>query len=91
MDHTEPDPSVLQNLTDAGCDGETVNRYCKLEQQSLPKQTVCKEQILLLQKHRKEVVSDLHGCQDRLECLDYLLYQLREQQKQANESEERND
>lgn len=79
VDHDEQ--GVRQNLEDAGCDCDTVERYCALGCGPEVDRTTCKEQIRLLQKHRREVLNDLHSCQSRLDCLDYLLYNLREKQK----------
>ena len=41
---------------------------------------VRQQQIELLCKHRRELLDELHGCQDKIDCLDYLLYQLKEKE-----------
>ena len=75
-------PAILQNLQDAGCDREIVERYCELEMQQRPKQTIRRDQIQLLCRQRKELLNDLHQCQQRLDCLDYLIFQMKEEQKE---------
>lgn len=73
--------AVLRNLEDAGCSCDTVNRFCELEAQQRPEAIIRQDQMLLLCKQRKELLEDLHRCQKRIDCLDYLLSQVREQQR----------
>lgn len=71
---------TLRNLADAGCDPDTVRSYCEMEQCVCEKPGVRQQQIELLCKHRRELLDELHGCQDKIDCLDYLLYQLKEKE-----------
>ena len=71
---------TLRNLADAGCDPDTVRSYCEMEQCVCEKPGVRQQQIELLRKHRRELLDELHGCQDKIDCLDYLLYQLKEKE-----------
>ena len=68
------DVSLLENLRDAGCDEEMIERYREIAEdgaQCVPKL------IRLLTPHRKALLDALHADQARLDCLDYLLFQLR--------------
>ena len=69
--------AVLQNLQDAGCCDEVIRRYCELEAQSRPVNLIRRDQKCLLQKQRKALLDDLHESQRRLDCLDFLLYQMK--------------
>lgn len=71
---------AIRILEDAGCDEETVRRYCELEAYQGRQSIACKEQIRLLRKHRRLLMDQLHRCQQQLDCLDYLLYRMREAQ-----------
>ena len=70
--------AVLQNLTDAGCSSDVVHRFCELEARQCPEAIIRQEQVLLLNRQRKELLDDLRRCQKRIDCLDYLLRRMRE-------------
>ena len=72
------DGMVLQNLLDAGCGEELVARYRELAESELPKCACARKQAELLCAYRRELLERLHEDQRRLECLDYLLFKLRE-------------
>lgn len=76
-----PDARTMQNLKDAGCDGEMVRCYCELEGQDKRRALICKEQIRLLYTRRRAIVDELHERQEELACLDYLLFHLKERAK----------
>lgn len=61
---------IIQNLKDAGVDDEMIACYMEC---SLFGET--KKQKTLLEKHRQELLEDLHQCQKEIDCLDYLIYQ----------------
>ena len=67
MNHKE----LIQNLKDAGCQSDIIE--------------VCLESFKnedflkiyhLLQKYRQNLLDDLHICQKKMDCLDYLLFQI---------------
>lgn len=61
--------SVVQNLQDAGCDEEFINRYmclCREEDEE--------KQLRMLDGHRKALLEQIHSRQKQLDCLDYLIY-----------------
>ena len=72
---------ILRNLEDAGCSCDVVKRFCELEAQQRPEAVTRQEQMLLLCKQRKELLNNLRQCQRQIDCLDYLLNQMREQQR----------
>lgn len=63
--------SLIQNLKDAGCDPEVIARF--LDYQNKGKR---KEQIKMLTKYRRELLNKVHQEQKRIDCLDYLIYQI---------------
>ena len=74
-----PEAANLQILVDAGCDEETVRRFCELETCSCGVPLVRRRQIRLLRERRQELLGQMHACQEKLDCLDYLIYQLRKE------------
>ena len=73
--------AVLQNLTDAGCDAALIEAYRKLSETSACEAEITQEQTRLLCEYRRDLLNRLHEDQRRIDCLDYLLFQLREQGK----------
>ena len=67
---------IRQNLRDAGCPEKLILQYETLEaaRNGGPDE---RRQEQLLCAYRKELLTQLHASQRRLECLDYLLYRLR--------------
>ena len=64
------DESVLENLKDAGCDEGMIERCREMAEDG-------QEMIRLLMPHRRALLDALHTDQAKLDCLDYLLFQLR--------------
>lgn len=67
---------LLRNLKDAGCNSDIIQRFLHLE-----KEGKRKEQFRLLALHRKELLEKLHVSQNRIECLDYLVYTMKRNNK----------
>ncbi len=63
--------AIRQNLLDAGCREDLVNRACDLMAHGKKK-----EALKLIGKHRKQVLDCCHAEQRKIDCLDYLVYQL---------------
>lgn len=63
--------TVLQNLKDAGCTDEMVEKFMALQDSEDEEQ-----QIRLLSDHRKHLLEKLHKDEKRIDCLDYLIYQM---------------
>lgn len=67
---------LIQNLRDAGCDEQAIQIFLdSLYQGKSP------ESIRQLKKHRRCLLDNVHTEQKKIDCLDYLLYQM---QKSAN-------
>ena len=63
--------ALLDNLEDAGCGPEFAERFLALEQSGQHR-----EQLKLLSDHRRKLLDCLHQEERRIDCLDYLVYQL---------------
>lgn len=68
--------SLRQNLTDAACPPDTIERFMALGQDGRKK-----EQIALLTAHRKVLLEQVRSGQRRLDCLDYLLFIMKKQEE----------
>lgn len=71
MGFNESDDVLIQNLRDAGCDAKIIEKFMsdlqKGEEESSLKQ---------LAIHRKKLLDSIHKEQKRIDCLDYLVYQM---------------
>lgn len=63
--------ALLDNLEDAGCGPEVAERFLALESAGQHQ-----EQLKLLSDHRRHLLDCLHREERRIDCLDYLVYQL---------------
>lgn len=63
--------SVIQNLEDAGCDSKTIEEFLSLNAEGK-----IKEQLNLLARQRRHLLDRVHKEEKRIDCLDYLTYQL---------------
>lgn len=68
-----PKDDIIQNLKDAGCSSSVIDEFFKLE-----KNKERKQQIKLLLKYRNGLLDTLHDSQIKIDCLDFLIYKLRE-------------
>jgi len=64
---------LLRNLQDAGCTDQMIQQYFRLREAGRTK-----EQICLLFRHRAALLDRLHQDQKQIDCLDYLIFQIRE-------------
>lgn len=60
----------IRSLQDAGCNEETIEKFIKANGNQ-------KERLNILQKHRSYILNTLHPIQKELECIDYLIYNIR--------------
>lgn len=68
--------SILrQNLIDAGCDASLTKRIFALLTEGRSQ-----EGIALLAQHRREILDCCHREQKKIDCLDYLVYNLKKQE-----------
>lgn len=63
------DGNIVDNLRDAGCSEELIEQYASVA-------SGC-ARICLLKQYRRKLLDSIHSEQKKLECLDYLIYQLR--------------
>ena len=63
---------TIQTLKDAGRDRATVEHFMKLGETG-----DTQEQLKLLSIHRKQLLDRVHREEKRIDCLDYLVYQIR--------------
>lgn len=63
--------AIIQNLKDAGCSAGTISEF--MEKLRDGKRT---EGLKLLAIHRRSLLDHLHEEQKRIDCLDYLVWQM---------------
>lgn len=68
--------SVIQNLEDAGCDPQTVAQFMESGMEGNRQ-----NQLKLLEQHRKRLLEKVHKNERRIECLDYLVFQMKKENK----------
>lgn len=64
---------IEQNLRDAGVDKATIKTFMSLEE--LRK---TEEQLSILSKHRKNLLDIYHEDQRKIDCLDFLIFCIRQ-------------
>ena len=74
--------AVEQNLKDAGCPGSIVEQFLACYGDCSPE-----EQLQLLYGQRRELLEQVHICQKKLDCLDYLRDQIRRGQTDREKCE----
>lgn len=72
MEKERHDELIVQNLLDADCDREMIDSFFALQAE---KKT--QAQLTLLCRHRKILLDKMHERQKHLDCLDYLIYQIK--------------
>lgn len=65
------EPNLTQNLKDAGCSSKTIEKFIDCYQT----QSVAGQKRVLA-AHRGSLLEAIHKNQKKLDCLDYLIYQL---------------
>ena len=71
MNDVRQPQALLDALRDAGLCGREVERFLALEERE--------GQLRLLSAHRQQLLKRLHREEKRIDCLDYLVHQLRKQ------------
>lgn len=69
---------LRENLKDAGCDQDTIFRCEALAQGEMKG-----ELMRVLSQHRRTLLDTVHENQRRIDCLDYLMYQIEKQGKKT--------
>ena len=67
------DDNIRQNLIDAGCDKNFIERYesCGYDK---------KQQEKMLSAHRKELLDEVHEKERCISCLDYLVFMMNKEE-----------
>ena len=61
--------------------GEAYEAYiCQCELAALPDDAA---RICFLKRHRRRLMESLHAAQEKLSCIDYMIYELEQRQKKA--------
>lgn len=68
---TDKNDDIIQNLKDAGCNSDFIEKFINIPEYKQH------SQILMLQRHREKVLENYHKYVKRLDCLDYLIYNIR--------------
>lgn len=72
MPHISDTQAILRdNLRDAGCDEDLSRRFLALVEEGREKAA-----LALLRQHRKVLLDRCHEDQQRLDCLDHLVYRM---------------
>ena len=71
MTDIKPRETVIENLKDAGCSGDFIENFMTFFENGNVKQ-----QVELLENHRKQLLKKVHEKEKCISCLDYLVYQL---------------
>ncbi len=67
---------LQENLVDAGCDDETIDKCM-----TLAKNNQWTECIPILTAYRKRLLNTIHAEQDKLDCLDFLKHRIQKEYK----------
>lgn len=67
---TESQTTIEQNLIDAGCDKQFIERFMNLPQAQKS------EMLKMLAVHRQELLDGIHADERKIYCLDYLVNKL---------------
>lgn len=71
MNHQIASDAIIQNLKDAGCEGDFIDRFILALENNQNK-----EAFLLLRGWRNSLLDEIHNNQHKLDCLDYLIRKL---------------
>ncbi|HHV10964.1 MAG TPA: hypothetical protein GXX75_11870 [Clostridiales bacterium] len=73
MTENEKNEKVYRNLLDAGCSRDFAGDFFQLEDKQ--------KKLRLLSCHRCSLLDKIHEYQKQLDCLDYLIYSMRDKTK----------
>lgn len=80
MAELDSQQTVTQNLKDAGCSEALIQQFWTLI--AAGERSAC---LSLLSRHRQCLLDGCHEAQRRIDCLDYLIYQMERDQRGAEE------
>lgn len=70
---------LRQNLLDAGCGADEVRRCLDLAEKQERG-----ELLRILSLHRRTLLNAVHEGEKRIDCLDYLIYQIKKQENKTH-------
>ncbi len=65
------DKALMQNLKDSGCSENFIKEFVILKKQGNNNRL-----IQVLYKHKAKLLANLHDFQKKIDCLDYLIFQI---------------
>lgn len=83
-DYMRDTGAVIQNLKDAGCNKAVVEEFLEFA-----KAGERQKQFTLLEKHRKSLLDKVHGKEKQIDCLDYLVFQMKKEEQNQEVKKER--
>jgi hypothetical protein len=72
------DLSIEECLEDAGCSCQTIESVLECIEEENDER-----KIMLLKKHRCYLLDKIHDYQKQIDCLDYLLYQFKQEEHKS--------
>ena len=75
---------LIQNLKDAGCGSQTIETVCRLYHDGQI-QTAVKT----LRKHRLSLMGSLRESQERVDCLDFLVWRMEKEKRQSQNNKKK--
>ena len=75
IERTKQEQAVVANLADAGCDNEQIEQFMDFLKSGRKKAGMS-----LLAKHRRFLLDCYHAEQKKIDCLDYLIYKMNQNQ-----------
>ena len=74
-ERTKQEQAVVANLADAGCDKEQLEQFMDFLKSGRKEAG-----LSLLAKHRRFLLDCYHADQKKIDCLDYLIYKMNQNQ-----------
>ena len=75
IERTRQEQAVVANLADAGCDNEQIEQFMDFLKSGRKEAG-----LSLLAKHRRFLLDCYHAEQKKIDCLDYLIYKMNQNQ-----------
>ncbi len=67
---------LIQNLKDADCNQKTIEEVCRLYDSGQ-----IQEAVKTLRKHRCSLMESLHESQEKVDCLDFLVWRMEKEKR----------
>ncbi len=72
MNVYKSEDDIIQNLKDAGCSSKQIKELMELYREGK------KDKIYsIMEKHRYEVLNNIHKNEKQIDCIDYFIYQMK--------------